>query len=308
MTKSVYIFPGQGSQYVGMGKDLYEHSPVARELFQRAEDVLGVPLSKICFEGPEDELKQTKNTQPAIFVHSIALTRILNNNDIVISAGHSLGEYSALVFAEAISFEDGLKLVRLRGELMQKAGEEQQGTMAAVIGLEPAVVGEVCCRAYPEGVVQCANYNSPGQVVISGSVPGVRKAMQLAKERGAKLVKELVVSGAFHSPLMQSAHDGLKQALENAQIRNARIPVYANVTGKPVRQSADIRTLLEEQLTSAVRWEESVRNMIADGAASFIEVGPGKVLQGLVKRIDSSVDVRGADVFSDVEKFLPVQS
>jgi len=191
---------------------------------------------------------------------------------------------------------------------MQSAGEEQKGTMAAIIGLEPAIVGEVCCKAYPEGVVQGANYNSPGQIVISGSVSGVRKAMELAKERGAKLVKELVVSGAFHSPLMQSAREGLKQALATTQIHDARLPVYANVTGKPVQSANEIRTLLEEQLTSAVRWEESVRNMIADGARTFIEIGPGKVLQGLVKRIDGSVDVRGIDTYTDIEKSMQVQS
>ena len=308
MSKIAYVFPGQGSQYVGMGKDVYERSAIARELFERADSVLGVSLSKICFEGPEEELKQTKNTQPIIFLHSIVLTKLMENNDVAMAAGHSLGEYSALVFAGAMSFEDGLRLVRLRGELMQKAGEEQKGTMAAIIGLEPSVVGEICCKAYPEGIVQSANYNSPGQIVISGSVSGVRKAMELAKARGAKLVKELVVSGAFHSPLMQSAREGLKKALASIQIRDARIPVYANVTAKPVQKAEEIRTLLEEQLTSAVCWEESVVNMITDGARSFIEVGPGKVLQGLVKRIDGTVDVRGIDTYADVEKFAPVQS
>ena len=207
-----------------------------------------------------------------------------------------------------MSFEAALKLVRLRGELMQKAGEEQKGTMAAVIGLEPGVVGEVCCKAYPDGIVQSANFNSPGQVVISGSVRGVHKAMELAKARGARLVKELVVSGAFHSPLMQSAREALKDALASVEIRDAVIPVYANVTAKPVQKAEEIRTLLEEQLTSAVRWEESVRNMIRDGGTSFVEVGPGKVLQGLVRRIDTSVDVRGIDTFADIGKFTPVQS
>jgi [acyl-carrier-protein] S-malonyltransferase len=230
---------------------------------------------------------------------------MIESNDVVIAAGHSLGEYSALVFAGAMSFEEGLKLVRLRGELMQRAGEEQKGTMAAVIGLDPKAVGEICCQAYTEGIVQSANYNSPGQIVISGSVTGVRKAMELAKTRGAKLVKELVVSGAFHSPLMQSARDGLKNALVSTQIREARIPVYANVTAKPVQKAEEIRTLLEEQLTSSVRWEESVANMVTDGVTSFIEIGPGKVLQGLVKRINGTVEVRGIDTYADYEKYIP---
>lgn len=306
MSTTAYIFPGQGSQYVGMGKDLCERSPVAGDMFKRADAVLGFSLSRICFDGPEEELKQTKNTQPAIFLHSIALLRLIESNDVAFTAGHSLGEYSALICAGALSFEDGLKLVRLRGELMQRAGEEQQGTMAAVIGLEPKIVGEVCCQAYTDGIVQCANYNSPGQIVISGSVSGVRKAMELAKARGAKLVKELVVSGAFHSPLMQSAQEGLKKALVSTQIQDARIPVYANVTAKPVQKAEEIRTLLEEQLTSPVRWEESVTNMTAAGAASFVEVGPGKVLQGLVKRINGTVDIRGVDTYADYEKFISV--
>lgn len=306
MSKIGYIFPGQGSQYVGMGKDLFERSDSARRMFLRADEILGTSLSKICFEGPEEELRQTKNTQPAIFLHSCVLTQLVDGSDVSMCAGHSLGEYSALVFAGSISFEDGLRLVRLRGELMQNAGEEQQGTMAAIVGLDPGIVGEVCCTAYPDGIVQGANYNSPGQVVISGSVSGVRKAMALAKQRGAKLVKELVVSGAFHSPLMQSAREGLKEALAKTRMHDARIPVYANVTGKPVRQAEEIRTLLEEQLTSAVRWEESVRNMVADGVRSLVEIGPGKVLQGLVKRIDGDVAVRGIDTFSDVESVLQV--
>ena len=291
-----------------MGKNLYANSPVAHAMFRQADAVLGAPLTKLCFEGPEDELKQTKNTQPAIFLHSTILTKLIESHDVAMAAGHSLGEYTALVFAGAMSFEDGLRLVRLRGELMQKAGEEQQGTMAAIIGLEPGIVGEVCCKAYPEGVVQCANYNSPGQIVISGSVSGVRKAMELAKERGARLTKELVVSGAFHSPLMQSAREGLKNALALTTIRDGMIPVYANVTAKPVRKAEEIRTLLEEQLTSAVRWEQSVRNMINDGARALIEVGPGNVLQGLMKRIDAGVDVRGVDTYADLERFATVQS
>src|SRR5437660_6101683 len=194
MSRIAYIFPGQGSQYVGMGKDLYEGSPVAREIYDRADDILGFPLSKVSFEGPEERLKQTGTTQPAIFVQSMALTRLLDGGDAAMAAGHSLGEYSALVFSGAMTFEGGLRLVGLRGALMQQAGEERKGTMAAVIGLAPEVVAALCAEAASEGIVQCANFNSPGQIVISGSVEGVRKAMQLAKERGAKLVTELVVS------------------------------------------------------------------------------------------------------------------
>ena len=300
MNKVAYIFPGQGSQYVGMGKDLFSESTVAKDIFLKADEILGFSLSKICFEGPEEELKKTKNTQPAIFLHSLAVWEILNPKDAAMLAGHSLGEYSALVAAGALTFEDALKLVRLRGELMQKAGEENPGAMAAVVGLDAKVVGEVCSTACKEGVVQAANFNSPGQVVISGSVSGVRKGMEIAKERGAKLVKELVVSGAFHSPLMQSAKDGLKTALDHVDIRDAKIPVFANVTAKAVQKANEIRALLFEQVTSPVRWHETVVNMAADGATSFIEIGPGKVLQGLVKRIAPNVTVSGVETAASV--------
>ncbi len=293
MPKTAIIFPGQGSQYVGMGKDLYENSSVACEVFQWADDILGFSLSKICFEGPEEELKQTKNTQPAIFLHSYALLKMTQDLKGDFTAGHSLGEYTANVFAGSINFENALKLVRLRGELMQKAGEEQIGTLAAVVGLEPNVVEEVCAKASSRGVVQCANYNSPGQIVISGSIAGIQAAMMLAKEAGAKMVKELPVSGAFHSPLMLSAKTGLSLALDNTPFTDAKIPVYSNVTGSPIQSSGDIRTALKEQLTAAVRWESSIRNMIADGADNFIEIGPGKVLQGLVKRINPDVTISG---------------
>jgi len=299
-----YIFPGQGSQYVGMGKDLCGSSPAAKELFARADAVLGVPLSKICFEGPEEELKRTKNTQPGIFLHSIALWNILRPADAAMVAGHSLGEYSALVAAGALSFEEGLKLVRLRGELMQKAGEDNPGTMAAVVGLDAKSVEDVCGAARVEGIVQPANFNSPGQIVISGSVSGVRKAMELAKERGAKLVKELVVSGAFHSPLMESAKQGLKRALDSVQLRDSSVPVYANVNAKPVRKAAEIRSLLVEQVTSPVRWDESVLQMSADGVAEFVEVGPGKVLQGLVKRIVPAAAAAGVDSSASLTAFM----
>lgn len=301
MSKTAVVFPGQGSQYVGMGKDCYEGDARARELFDRADALFGFKLSAVCFEGPENELRQTRNTQPAIFLHSIVLMRLLQNDlrpDMV--AGHSLGEYTALVSAGALHFEDALLLVRLRGGLMQRAGEERQGTMAAVVGLPNDIIEEVCLEAMARGVVQPANFNSPGQVVISGSVDGVRTAMELAKQRGAKLVKELVVSGAFHSALMEGARDGLKQALDRTNIVDASIPVYTNVTAEPVTSSTEIRELLHRQLTSPVLWEQTVKNMVRDGATKIFEVGPGKVLQGLVKRTVPSIETAGFDTFGDV--------
>ena len=306
MTAVAFVFPGQGSQYVGMGKDLYERNEEARSIFQRADRLLGFPLSQICFEGPEEELRQTKNTQPAIFLHSIVLSHLLANNSAAMAAGHSLGEYSALVHAGSLSFEDGLRLVRLRGELMQQAGVEKPGTMAAVIGLQPSEVEELCREAEAFGIVQPANFNSPGQIVISGSVEGVRKGMELAKARGARLAKELPVSGAFHSPLMASAGDGLRAALKETTINEAAIPVYTNVTARPVRQAEEIREMLYLQLTRPVRWEESIVNMAADGAGVFVEIGPGKVLQGLIKRIAGGVKTRGIERLEDLVE-VPAQ-
>ncbi len=308
MNKVAFVFPGQGSQYVGMARDLGELSAEGNSIIGEADKVLGFSLSTICFEGPEEELRQTRNTQPAIFLHSIVLSKLYYGTPAAMAAGHSLGEYSALVYAGALTFQDGLKIVRLRGELMQQAGEEQRGTMAAVVGLDPSIINEVCSESSGAGVVQAANFNSPGQVVISGSVSGIRKAMELAKSRGAKLVKELPVSGAFHSPLMESAKNGLKRALDMTEIRDARIPVYANVTARPVQKASEIRDLLVRQLTSPVRWEESVVNMATDGATKFVEIGPGKVLQGLVKRIAPNVEVRGIDKFAELASSIDVET
>ncbi|MFO7446294.1 MAG: ACP S-malonyltransferase [Ignavibacteriaceae bacterium] len=304
MSKRAFLFPGQGSQYVGMAKDLYENSVEAKEMVLTADDALGINLSYILFNGPEDELKQTEYTQPAIFLHSVILASIIRILDAEGAAGHSLGEYSALVSARSIQFYEAIKLVRARGKAMQKAGKESSGTMAAIIGLEPQQVEECCREASAEGIVQCANFNSPGQIVISGSVPGVKKGMEICKTKGAKLVKELVVSGAFHSPLMETAQADLKEALDSTNFYDGKFPVYANVTAKPVTNKEEIKKLLLDQLTSPVRWEETIKNMIADGFDEFYEIGPGKVLQGLVKRINPDVKCFGIDKYTDVEKYL----
>ena len=303
---TAYVYPGQGSQYVGMGRDLFESYEEINELYLLSNEILGFDIAKVSFEGPEEKLKQTNITQPAIVIHSIAATRLLKNSNADFAAGHSLGEFSALIYAGALDFADGLRLVQLRGELMQKAGEEYKGTMAAIIGLDPAILEEICKDAARDGIVQIANINSPGQIVISGSIEGVKKAMALAKENGAKLVKELVVHGAFHSPLMESAKKDFKAALDNTEFNKIRIPVYSNVTAKPITKDTDpavIKDTLYDQLTSSVLWQESIVNMISDGATEFIELGPGKVLQGLIKRIDGSVSIKGIDKAEDINKF-----
>lgn len=304
MAKKAFLFPGQGSQYIGMAKDLYERSVEAKEMIKTADDALGINLSYIMFNGPEDQLKQTEFTQPAIFLHSVILSSLIRTIQPEAAAGHSLGEYSALVSANAIQFYEAIRLVRARGKAMQQAGIDNPGTLAAVVGLEPQKVIELCKEASVVGIVQCANFNSPGQIVISGSIDGVRKAMELCKANGAKLVKELVVSGAFHSPLMQSAKDALLDALDITPFYDARFSVYANVTAKPVTQKAEIKNLLHEQVTSPVRWEETIINMIADGFDEFYEIGPGKVLQGLVKRINPDVKLFGIDKYEDLERYI----
>jgi [acyl-carrier-protein] S-malonyltransferase len=304
--KVAFVFPGQGSQYVGMGKDWYDGSPVAKTMFLKANEILGFDIAKVCFEGPEDKLRQTEITQPAIFLHSAVAFSLMEEKSFNAAAGHSLGEYSALFAAGALDFEHALMLVGLRGRLMQHAGDVRHGTMAAVVGLDEKSVEDVCREASQAGIVQPANYNSPGQIVISGDVDAVHKAMELAKPRGAKIVKELVVSGAFHSPLMEAAKEELKKAIDAAPFHDANVPVYANVTGKPVKNASEIKDALIRQLTSPVRWQESVVNMSEDGVTRFVEIGPGKVLQGLVKRTVSTVETLGIDKMNEAKTFTKV--
>lgn len=288
--KKAYVFPGQGAQYSGMGKDLYESNPKARALFDKADEILGFKISEIMFGGTDEELKQTRVTQPAIFLHSVALAVALGEEfqpDMV--AGHSLGELSALTAAGALSFEDGLRLVSARAEAMQRACEVKPSTMAAVIALADDKVEEVCAGI--DGVVVAANYNCPGQVVISGEVESVQAACVALKEAGAKRALPLNVSGAFHSPMMEPARAELQKAIEATEFHTPRCAVYQNVDALPHTDPVDIKQNLIAQLTSPVRWTQSVERMCADGATAFEELGPGQVLQGLIKKINKEVEV-----------------
>lgn len=290
---NAYVFPGQGAQFSGMGLDLYENSPLAQELFEKANDILGFSITDIMFEGSAEDLKQTKVTQPAIFLHSVILAKILGDNfkpDMV--AGHSLGEFSALVAAGALTFEDGLKLVSQRAQAMQKACELQPSTMAAVLGLDDTVVENVCNDI--EGVVVAANYNCPGQLVISGEIEAINKACETLKEAGARRALVLPVGGAFHSPMMEPAREELAAAIENTTFSKPNCPIYQNVTASAVTDETEIKTNLISQLTAPVRWTQSVQQMIANGASHFTEVGPGKVLQGLVKKINREAQTASA--------------
>ena len=302
LANTAFLFPGQASQYVGMGQDLAENSPIAKDLWLKANDIMGTDLMKIAFEGPAEELKQTKYTQPAIFVHSVIVNALMEARPAA-AAGHSLGEYSALVAAGALSFEDGLKLVKIRGELMQESGSRSPGTMAAVIGAEEETVNEVCAEISKDDVVKAANFNSPGQIVISGSISGIDAAMAALKDRGVRIVKKLPVSGAFHSPLMQYAQDEIGEALENTPVADAEFPVYTNVSAEPVSDAATVKKMLFEQITSPVLWEASMRNMIANGITEMYEVGPGNVLQGLLKRIDAQVPCSCIGKYEEIENF-----
>ncbi|RXQ96760.1 [acyl-carrier-protein] S-malonyltransferase [Ancylomarina salipaludis] len=291
-----YVFPGQGAQFVGMGKDLYENSELGKELFDKANEILGFNITELMFNGTDEDLRQTKVTQPAIFLHSVILAKTLGDDfkpEMV--AGHSLGEFSALVANGALSFEDGLKLVSQRAMAMQKACEVEPSTMAAIIGLDDETVERVCAEI--EEIVVPANFNCPGQLVISGSMKGIEIACEKLKEAGAKRALPLNVGGAFHSPLMEPARVELEEAIKNTTFSTPTCPVYQNVNAKPVSDPEEIKKNLVAQLTAPVRFTQTMVNMIADGASSFTEVGPGKVIQGLVKKVDRKMETAGVDSY-----------
>jgi len=287
-----YVFPGQGAQFVGMGRELYEQNSLAKEMFEQANEILGFRITDLMFEGQDEDLKQTRVTQPSIFLHSVILAATLEDFQPDMVAGHSLGEFSALVANRALSFEDGLDLVFKRAMAMQKACELQSSTMAAIIGMEDSQVEEVCNGI--DEIVVAANYNSPGQIVISGSVPGIDAAMEKLSAMGARRALKLAVGGAFHSPLMEPARAELEEAIQSAPFANPICPVYQNVNARPSSDPLTIKANLVSQLTSPVRWTQTVQQMIADGATSFTEVGPGKVLQGLIKKVDRDMETRSA--------------
>ncbi|HKK62918.1 MAG TPA: ACP S-malonyltransferase [Bacteroidales bacterium] len=287
-----YIFPGQGAQYSGMGKDLYESNEKAKQQFHQSNDILGFSITDIMFEGSDEDLKQTKVTQPAIFLHSVILAESIENFNPEMTAGHSLGEFSALVASGALSFEDGLQLVYKRAMAMQKACEINPSSMAAILGMENEIVEEICSSI--DDIVVPANYNSTGQIVISGSDSGIDKAIEVLKEKGAKRAVKLPVGGAFHSPLMEPAKEELEKAIAATSFSKPRCPIYQNVNASPSTNPDTIRQNLVEQLVSPVKWTQTVINMVNDGATLFTEVGPGKVLQGLIKKTDRSVETESA--------------
>lgn len=286
--KKAYVFPGQGSQFTGMGKDLYENSERAKALFDKANEILGFSITDIMFEGSAEELKQTKVTQPAVFLHSVILAEVLGVEPQAV-AGHSLGEFSALVVAGALSFEDGLRLVAKRAMAMQKCCEAQPGAMAAILALEDEVVEQICDQT--EGVVVAANYNCPGQLVISGASESVDAACEKLKAAGARRALRLPVGGAFHSPLMEAAREELEQAIAEVEFHTPKCPIYQNVDAKPQSDPEQIKQNLIAQLTAPVRWTQIMREMVADGVDSFVELGPGAVLQGMIKKLGAQVEV-----------------
>lgn len=286
--KQAYVFPGQGSQFSGMGKELYENSEMAKALFDKADEILGFPITKIMFEGSDEELKQTKVTQPAVFLHSVILAKVLGVKPAAV-AGHSLGEFSALVVAGALSFEDGLQLVAKRAMAMQRCCENQPGGMAAILGLDDEVIEQVCQGV--DGVVVAANYNCPGQLVISGADEAVDAACVKLKEAGARRALRLPVGGAFHSPLMEAARAELEQAISEVEFHTPVCPIYQNVDAQPHSEPEAIKANLIAQLTAPVRWTQIAKNMIADGFDNFVELGPGAVLQGMIKKVSSEVSV-----------------
>ena len=290
-----FVFPGQGAQFVGMGKDLFDQSSKAKEMFLKANKILGFKITDMMFDGTDEDLRQTKVTQPAIFLHSVILASVLEDFDPNMVAGHSLGEFSALVANKVLTFEDGLKLVAKRANAMQKACEMQPGTMAAVIGMEDDQVERICASV-SDAVVVPANYNSPGQIVISGSIEGVEKASEMLKEAGAKRVLPLKVGGAFHSPLMEPARVELAEAINETKFNPGICPIYQNVTGQSVADPEIIKKNLVAQLTSPVRWTQTMLNMIANGLNTVVEVGPGTVLQGLFKKVDRNLEMSSASI------------
>lgn len=303
--KTVFLFPGQASQKVGMGLDLYQDTELGKKYFDIGNAIMGVDLKDIIFNGPDAILKQTQFTQPSIYLVSVILGKLLLQNNIApfAAAGHSLGEYSALAISGAFTFETGMELVKLRAESMQKAGKIMNGTMAAIIGLDKDKIEEICTQSNEIGIVVPANFNAPGQIVISGEIKAVKYAMNLAKEAGARKVIELNVSGAFHSPLMSNAKEALSDKLNSIEISDASFPIYSNVTAKPVRESGEIRERLIQQLENAVLWQDTILNMIKDGVTNFVEVGPGRVLQGLTKRIDRNIKSSGIETNNDVNSY-----